>query len=125
MSYCEAREILKTTHILTSTSPTLPRTSSANAHTSHKSRVTASVLALLVEQTISWRNPSTSPPQIHPWRERERERERGARGGGGGGLAIKVHNNVMLFTLTAVIGKLYYLSVISKDLLECIIYANF
>ena len=30
-------------------------TSSANAHTSHKSRVTASVLALLVAQTIRWR----------------------------------------------------------------------
>ena len=50
-----AREIFKTTPNFTSTSPTLPRTRSANMYTSHKSRVTASVLALLVAQAIHWR----------------------------------------------------------------------
>ena len=49
-----SREIFKTTPTFTSTSPTLPRTSSANVHmhTRHKSRVTASVLALLVAQAM-------------------------------------------------------------------------
>ena len=46
----------KTTPSFTLTSPTLRALySSANAHTSHKSRVTASVLALLVAQAIRWR----------------------------------------------------------------------
>ena len=42
----------KTTPTFTSTMPTLPRTRSANAHTSRKSQVTASILALLVAQAI-------------------------------------------------------------------------
>ena len=46
----------KTTPTFTLTSPTLYALySSANAHTSHKSRVTASVLAQLVAQAIRWR----------------------------------------------------------------------